>query len=220
VLKSLVNMANRDPSDDIFEARMSDSLQAAETTAQPGDQTSSSVEEVVPLFDIIDTCMEELPVLREVMPPRRARACLMSDGGQDIIVSLPQDLSHLLGGLHGLDRTDHAVLIVEDIDAGYFQALTTQYPASLDVRFLAQHVLRMGELATTYEFHDSLRDEYRALVSRVDAEISRRLPGTTVDGNSHCRHIDGFVSRYGINSRPVQTAASGKDGYRLEMFSK
>jgi hypothetical protein len=220
VFTKIISMTDDGNSDNAHAARTSTGSRTVDAIAQSDDQTFLSVEEVVPLFDIIDTCLEELPVLREVMPSRHARACLMSDGGQDIIVSFPQDLNYLLGGLDGLDRTEHTVLIIEDIDAGWFQALATQFPASLDIRFLAQHVLRMGEVKATYDSHDSLRDGYRTLVGRVDAEISRRLPGTTVNSDSHSQHIDGYVARYGIDSGPVWTTAPGKDGYRWEVFSK
>jgi len=74
-------MANRDPSDDAHEARTPVNPQAADAISQPGDQVSSSAKEVVPLFDIINTFLEKLPTLREFMPRRRARALLMSHGG-------------------------------------------------------------------------------------------------------------------------------------------
>ena len=76
-------MANKDPSNDAHEARMPVSLQAADATAQPDDQTSSSDEEVVPLFDIIDTFLEELPALREAMSSRRTSVGLVSGSGLD-----------------------------------------------------------------------------------------------------------------------------------------
>jgi hypothetical protein len=111
-------------------------------------------------------------------------------------------------------------LIIEDIDARWFQTLATLFPTSLDVRFLAQHVLRVGELKATYDSHDSLSDGYRMLVSRVSAEISRRLPVTAVYRDYSCRHIDGYVTKYGINAVPVHTIYPGEHGYRWEQFSK
>ena len=66
---------------------------------------------------------------------------------------------------HYIDRfvqKGHAVLIIEDIDAEWYQALAARFPGSLDVRFLAQHVLRQGELRATYDSHEYLRDGYTA----------------------------------------------------------
>ena len=142
-------MANSNPSNDAQDARIPAGPQAADATAQPDGQTSSSVEEVVPLFDIINTCLEELPALQGFMPPRCARACLMSDG-VDIVIGHPFS-TEMQDALNGLTRTAHAVLIIEDIDAWWSQALITQFPASLDVRFLAQHIIRLGNLGTRYD---------------------------------------------------------------------
>lgn len=155
------------------------------------------------------------------MPPRHAAACVMSDGGKESPIFSSESSGYLLKAY--VDQTiskEHAVLMIEDFDAKWFQALATRFPASLDVRFLAQHVLRMGELKASYDLHNSLFDGYKNLVSRVDAEISRRLAGTTADSDRHSRHIDGRVARYGHDAGPVHTAASGVDGYRLKQFSK
>jgi len=170
--------------------------QTANDTAQPGEQISPSAEEVVPLFDIIETCLEELPALREIMPSRHPRAYLMSDGGLSLSSYLPRQLDYLT-------QSDIAVLIIEDIDAYWFQALATRYPASLDVRFLAQHALRQGDLEAAYDFPGSLLSGYKLLVSRVDAEISRRQLGTTVYRDPHRRHINRVISGTTIEARPV-----------------
>lgn len=218
MLKHPVNMANRDPSDDAQEAKVSPSPRAADATAQPGDKISSSVQEVVPLFDIINTCLEELPALQGFMPPRCARACLMSDG-VDIVIGHPFS-TEMQDALNGLTRTAHAVLIIEDIDAWWSQALITQFPASLDVRFLAQHIIRLGNLGTRYDLRNFQYEEYGMLVSRVDAEISRRLSRATVNRDLYCRHVDGHVARYGIDTGTIQMTARGKYGYRWERFDK
>jgi hypothetical protein len=210
-------MANRDPSDDAHEARTPASPQAAGAISQPGDQTSSLAEEVVPLFDIINTFLEELPIMREFMPYRHARALLMSDGGT---VHRSESLRYLLKVFDRLTRTDHDVLVIEDIDAERFRALATHFPASLNVRFLAHHVLRLGELKAIYDWHDSMRDGYETLVSRVDAEISRRLSDTAVNKDYDCQHIDGRVARHGINDGSVQKASPRANGYRWETFTK
>ena len=111
-------------------------------------------------------------------------------------------------------------MIIEDIDAECYQTLATRFPASLDVRFLAQHVLRLGDLKVTYDFNDSLENEYRTLVSRADAEISRRLSDTTVNRDPHRQHIDGRIAKNGINARPVQSISPEGYEYRPETFSK
>jgi hypothetical protein len=123
--------------------------------------------------------------------------------------------------LDNLNHTDHAVLIIEDLNAMWFQALVTRFPASLDVRFLAQHILRLGELKATYDFHNSLCEGYTTLVGLVDAEISRRLSGTTAHKDYYCRHIDGRVSRTVMNDKDfVCIAAPKNDEYRLESLSE
>lgn len=200
---------------------MSSSHEAANTTVQPGDQISSSAEQVVPLFDIIDTCLEELPELREFMPIRHAFASVISDGGQDYTALEPDMVFGLdpEDQLSPLDGAGHAVLIIEEFDALWFHALAKQFPASLNVRFLAQHVLRLGELKATCDLHDSLCDGYKTLVSRVDAEISRRLTGPAANRDRHSQHINGSVSRYGINSGPLRMAITGVEGYRWEQFN-
>lgn len=213
-------MANNEHSDNAHDARTSTGSRTADAVAQPNDQTPTSIREVVPLFDIIDTCLEQLPALREVMPLRHARGYLLSDGGLDNYSSSSDQSASLLSELDNLDHTEHAVLIIEDFDAVWFRVLATRFSASLDVRFLAQHVLRMGELKATYGGLNSLCDGYRTLVSRVDAEIWRRLSGTTIDRDHHYQHIDGWFSRYGINAGPVRMTAPEVDGYRLEGFSR
>jgi hypothetical protein len=214
-LRRFARMADMDSPAISREQNTSSSPQTASNTAQ-----SPSAEEVVPLFDIINTCLEELPVLREATSCRCARACLVSDGGLENDSSSPDQPTSLLSELDNLSHKEHAVLIIEDIDAVCFHALTTRFPASLDVRFLAQHVLRLGELKATYDFYDSLCDEYRTLVSRVDAEIWRRLPDTTVNRDHQCQHIDGFFRRYGTDIGPLQMTAPEVDGYRLEGFCR
>jgi hypothetical protein len=124
---------------------------------------------------------------------------------------------------HYIDRfvqKGHAVLIIEDIDAEWDQALAARFPGSLDVRFLAQHVLRQGELRATYDSHESLRDEYTTLVSRVDAEISRRLSGTAVHRDNRSRHIDGQISRPIVKVGPVHQTTPKANGYRKEVLRK
>lgn len=98
--------------------------------------------------------------------------------------------------------------------------MAARFPASLNVRFLAQHVLRLGELKAIYDWHDSMPHGYETLVSRVDAEISRRLSDTAVNEDYDCQHIDGCVARHGINDKSVQAAFLGAAGYRWERFIK
>lgn len=161
------------------------SPQTASGTAQPGEHTCPSAENAVPLFDIIDTCLEKLPALREITPSQCARACLLSDNVLEIHSNYPIRTSpslnptSLLRKLVNLDHTEHAVLVIDDINAERFQAPATWFPKSLDVKFLAQHVLRLSELNATYRTHDGLVDECKALAAQVDAELSRRLPPTT-----------------------------------------
>jgi hypothetical protein len=210
--------ADNDQADNAHETRTSTASRTADAIAQPDDQTPTSVREVVPLFDIINTCLEELPVLRAAMSSGCATACLVSDGGLEIYSSSPDQSTSLLSELDNLDHKEHAALIIEDVDAVWFHALATRFPASLNVRFLAQHVLCMGDLKATYDPHGSLRDEYETLIRRVDAEISQRLSGTTVDRDHQCQHIDGWFRRYGTNAGSIQITALRVDGYRLEGF--
>lgn len=44
--------------------------QTAGNAAHSGEHASPSAEDVVPLFDIIEACLEEFPALRELMPSR------------------------------------------------------------------------------------------------------------------------------------------------------
>jgi hypothetical protein len=142
----------------------------------------------------------------------------MSDGGLNIYSTFPNQLTHLLSELDNNNHKEYAALIIEDIDQVYFQALATRFAASLDVRFLAQHVLHLGKLITTSEPHDGLGDLYRALVARVDEELSRRLSPTTFPRD--CCHIDGHIYSSTIyDSGPmwqVGKPVSVGNGYRTE----
>lgn len=199
--------------------KTSTSPHTAGDTALPGEQKPQLAEGVVTLFDIIEACLEELPALREVMPSRHTRAYLMSDRLLESFSSSPDQSIDLLGKLDNFDHTKHAVLIIEDIDAVWFHALAAPYAESLDVKFLAQHVLRLGELRATYKTHYGLGDGYRALVARVDAELSRRITHTTTVPR-HCCHIDGHVDRSTIHGfgnilQKKESVVVG-NGYRTE----
>lgn len=122
--------------------------------------------------------------------------------------------------LDHLTRKEHAVLIIEDIDASWFQVLAARFPASLDVRFLAQHVLRQGELKATYFHREFMYDSYRTLVSRVDAKIWRRLPPSCDPRNFRSRHIDGRILRTIAHAGPVQETNVPEHWYRNETLSK
>lgn len=175
------------------------------------------------LFDIIESCLEELPALREVMPSRHPTACLMSGAGQRSVEDSWPNSENMIQWRHCIDRfieKGHAVLIIEDIDAKWYQALAARFPESLDVRFLAQHVLRQGELRVTYDSHISLGDGYRTLVSQVDAEISRRLAGTSVQRDHRSRHIDGRISKSPISAVRFHRTDPTADGYRKEVLKQ
>ena len=218
-LKRSVSMADMDSPAGSLGQETSTCPQTANDTAQPGEQISPSAEEVVPLFDIIETCLEELPALREIMPSRHPRAYLMSDGGLYHYSPSLEWSADFLSELDHLLQSDMAVLIIEDIDAYWFQALATRYPASLDVRFVAQHVLRQGGLSATYDSHEHLREAYQTLVSRVDAGISRRQSDTTAYKDLHCRHINGRISRATTEVGPDHVTCPEMD-YRVEMLTQ
>ena len=212
-------MSDTDPLANSQQQRTSTSPQTTGNTAQPGKQVSPPAEDAVPLFDIIESCLEEFPALRKIMPSRHATACLMSGAGQESIEDSSGYSENMIR--HCIDRfvqKGHAVLIIEDIDAMWYQALAARFPESLDVRFLAQHVLRQGELRATYDYTLPLYDEYRTLVSRVDAEISRRLSGTSVQRDHRSRHIDGQISRYIIKTGRSRRTDPTADGYRKEVL--
>lgn len=192
---------------------------------QPKGQVPPSVEAKFPLFEIIDTYTARLPALQEVMPSRTARACLLPDGRliKKYSSSLEQSTyghEQLLKGLDDLGRMDHAVLIIEDIDATWLHTLGTRYPESLDVKFLAQHVLRLGGLEATYDTHNYLGDGYRALVKRVDAQIPRKLPGNTVRDDYRGHHIDVHIYRSSLQKIDIMRSdvesTRAHDGYRTE----
>lgn len=209
-LKRFVIMADTNPLANAQQQRMSTNLQ----------MVSPPAEDVVPLFDIIDSCLEELPALREIMPSRHATACLMSGAGQE---SVEDSSGYSIMMRRCIDRfvqKGHAVLIIGDINAEWYHALAARFPKSLDVRFLAQHVLRQGELRAIYDSPESLRDGYKTLVDRVDAEISRRLSGTTVHRDHRSRHIDGQISRSIVNAGPVHRTTPAANGYRKEVLRK
>jgi hypothetical protein len=122
--------------------------------------------------------------------------------------------------LNDLNRTGSAVLIIEDIDAVWYHALAARCPSSLDVKVLAQHILRRGDLRTTYESLDYMGAEYSELVSEVDEEIWRRSSRSSASKNHHGFHIDGLVSRFDeltMGRTTIMTFYS-YDGYRDEAF--
>ena len=211
-------MADMDPLANSQQQGTSTTPQTAGNAAQPSEQMLPSAEGVVPLFDIIEACLEEFPALREVMPSRLATTCVMSDDGEVYSVCSTDSKARIDSCLDRLTRKEHAVLIVEDVDASCFQVLVARFPASLDAKFLAQHVLRLGGLKTTYGTHDGLGDEYRALVARVDAELSRRLSRTAA--RQDCCHLDGHIYRSMLSNLGSSVLdleiVSAEDGYRTE----
>jgi hypothetical protein len=98
----------------------------------------------------------------DLMLSRHGRACLMSEGGVEEYNYFIGGTTHLLDVLDTLDRTEHAVLIIEGMNAWWYHTLATRYHNSLDVKFLAQHVLRLGELEVKYETRGNLGVEFRA----------------------------------------------------------
>ena len=100
-------------------------------------------------------------------------------------------------------------MIIQDIDAEWCHTLATRYPKSLDMKFLAKHVLRLGDIGATYEkqngFGDeysSLHDEYEALIEEVDTNLTQAIMSTKVcEGGRGC-HIDGQM--YGATSRYLE----------------
>jgi hypothetical protein len=110
-------------------------------------------------------------------------------------------------------------LIIEECDADWFHTLATTFSNLLDVRFVAQHVLRTGEFSVTYQTLKQLEVGYRQLVRRVDAEISRRSLGTAVPGKHRGLHLDGRIiwDQQG-HDRDLWPLFSPKDGYRKEIF--
>ena len=147
-------MASTDALDSAQEATTSTTFtEAAADTAEPDEKTAPPANDIVPLFDIIDNCLEQLPALREFMPPRHSKACLLSDRGLETYVNSSRLSTDLLSDLDDLNCMEHAVLIIEEMDAVWFHALATRYPESLDLMFLAQHIVRLGAFKDTYERH-------------------------------------------------------------------
>jgi hypothetical protein len=142
----------------------------------------------------------------------------MSEGGVEEYNYFIGGTTHLLDVLDTLDRTEHAVLIIEGMNAWWYHTLATRYHNSLDVKFLAQHVLRLGELEVKYETRGNLGVEYMKLVGRVDAEISRRVSGSRVPKDYRSRHMDVYI--YPSTEKYLDATGKmitpGVDGYRGE----
>ena len=94
--KHLTGMADTSVLDDgAHEAGPSTSARGAGDTAQSDDRSSSPADQVIPLFDIINSCVESDPALQDVMPPRcrsPSKACLLSDSWPELYW-LPSDFS-------------------------------------------------------------------------------------------------------------------------------
>jgi hypothetical protein len=188
----------------------------------------------VPLFDIIESCLDKVPATCDARNHATSSLC-----GVPVVrwrtrktklspkwwtthspLQAGDGPTYLLNKVNNLSRTGYAVLVIEDINAVWYHALAARCPSSLDVKVLAQHILRRGDLRTTNESLDYIGAEYSELVSEVGEGIWRRSSRSSVCKNHHGFHIDGLVSRFDeltMGPTTIKTFHS-YDGYRDEAF--
>jgi hypothetical protein len=136
------------------------------------------------------------------------------------------DCKRLLQRIDELGAQDHAVLIIEDIDAEVYHELCARYSSSIDAEFLAQHVLRMIDLESIFHSdHSHMKDIFLAyvkLAKRVRARFSRTDPGSSNRQQPRRHHIHGTIEIHREDT-PGVTMSSGnsvEDGYRRETLTR
>jgi hypothetical protein len=128
-----------------------------EGTDQADGCPSPSAPGVFPLFEIVDEFVAQHPVLHEVTTPRKTTWRMVFDSKHLLDRDHKSRYRMMMSGTAGLlqhiddlDPQDHAVLIIEDINAEFYHLLCTRYSTSLDAEFLAQHILRLADLKTSF----------------------------------------------------------------------
>jgi hypothetical protein len=213
-----IKMANRNMPDDVQEPRLENTAHPTEGDDRADGQPSPTTPDVVPLFQIIDEFMADYPVLQELVTRRFTRACLVSDSRRDVDLALArmrplgtwglylqkEDLKLLLQRIDELGAQDHAVLIIEDIDAELYHKLCARFSSSIDAEFLAQHVLRSADLKSTiHSDHRHIEDilfAYEELEKQVRAKFSRTDSASSNRQQRRGHHLHGT-----INSLPQTT---------------
>jgi len=80
-----------------------------------------------------------------------------------------------------LDRTEHGVLIIDDIDDGWCDALCKRYPKTISRKFVLEHILGLDERARqTVLYEDEEESELeRSLIADLQ-RLDRTFPDLAV----------------------------------------
>jgi hypothetical protein len=210
---------------------MSPSNLPDENTAYPREgadqadgQPSLSAPDVFPLFEIIDEFVAQHPVLQELSTPQNTRWYLVSDNERNVnrhseLWDIRSGTARLRKYIDDLDPQDHAVLIVEDINAELYHTLCARYSSSIDAEFLAQHVLRLADLRGTFNFdNDDFGRAFFKLGSHVRATLSRTYSGPPDGQHLRGHHIFGEIEPQLVSK--MRTCWEPGPGYRSETFKK
>jgi hypothetical protein len=220
-------MANTNMPDDVQELGHENTAHAMEGTDQADGQPAPSAPNVFPLFEIIDDFVAQHPVLQEVTTPRVTSVYLMSDGERSVDQNframhwgIRSGTAGLLQQIDDLDPQDHAVLIIEDINAELYHMLCARYSSSLDAEFLAQHILRLADLNGTFDLDHDVGSAFSKLGSHVRATLSRTYSSRS--GGQHLRghHIGGTMEIQFGSHLQTWMIPKPEPGYRSETFQK
>jgi hypothetical protein len=180
-----------------------------EGTDQADGCPSPSAPGFFPLFEIVDEFVAQHPVLHEVTTPRKTTWRMVFDSKHLLDRDHKSRYRMMMSGTAGLlqhiddlDPQDHAVLIIEDINAEFYHLLCTRYSTSLDAEFLAQHILRLADLKTSFgpdrDNTHELERAFSELVRDVSAKISRTHLAFSNGRHLRGRHIDGIIGIQGV----------------------
>jgi hypothetical protein len=239
-------MVDANSPDDVQERGLENAANPAEGIDQADGQPAPNV---FPLFEMIDDFVAQHLVLQDLFTTRITRADLISDkkhhaygsewdvapwtnhrfqlwrsgwdtGQTSHSTSNP---AHLLQQVTDLDPHDHAVLVVEDINADWYRTLCTRFPGAVDAKFLAQHILRLVDFGRTFARDNQLTDVFGEMMGHVDAAISQKASDNPIDQQYHGHHVDFEIPALRLSNdhlRLHHRIAPVLRGYRAEAFSR
>lgn len=114
------------------------------------------------------------------------------------------------------------VLIVEDIDEKWCDALRSKYSHSLDLPFLLCHIVRAGDMGAQHD-EDSLEsynESYKAFQHNVEKELAR-TPPSLIRNDQLAIHLDlEAMETFADSVRDTRVSGQTSAPYRIELLRK
>lgn len=123
-------------------------------------------------------------------------------------------------GVMKIDSSDWShtgLLIVEDIDKKWCDALCSKYPHSLDLPFLLCHLVRAGDMGDSFD-RASL-DTYETFLYNVQEELDR-TPASSIRNDQLAMHLDLEAIEIFAGEAEEEEAEQSSSPYRIEVLRK